>query len=208
MTKRTTTTAPRTTRTRTPSTEVEGAIVEAAERLLAAEGPAALTVRRIATEAAVSPMGVYNHFGGKDGVVEALFVRAFDALRETFADVGGADPIDDLVDAGDRYRRFALGSPSRYMLMFDRAVPDFEPSPAAVERAFASFAELVRLVQRGIDAGVLAEDDATEMAQRMWASCHGEVSLELRGMGFVDDVEAHHRALVATVLRGMSRDPS
>ena len=54
-----------------------------------------------------------------------------------------------------------------------------------------------------MDAGVIAEGDATEMAQRMWSACHGEVSLELRGIGFVDDVDAHHQALLATLQRGL-----
>lgn len=197
-----------TRRHRTPSAEVEGALVDAAERLLEAEGPSALSVRRIAAEAGVSPMGVYNHFEGKDGVVEALFVRSFEGLRAAFADVDGGDPVDDLAEASRRYRRFALDNPTRYSVMFDRAVPDFEPSADAVERAHASFSELVRLVGRAVDTGALVPGDATEMAQRLWEACHGQVSLELRGMGFVADVDGHHDALVATVLRGMATDPS
>jgi AcrR family transcriptional regulator len=194
----------RTRVTRTPSNQVEGALVDAAERLLADHGPAALTVRGIAAEAGVSPMGVYNHFGGKDGVVEALFEHGFDRLRETFADLAGPDARADLAEACTRYRRFALEQPTTYAVMFERAVPDFEPSPAGVEHAHASFAELIRLVQRAMDTGVIADADPTEVAQRIWSTCHGQVSLELRGMGFVDDVEAHHASLVETMLLGLS----
>jgi AcrR family transcriptional regulator len=199
--------AKRPARTRTPSTEVEGALVDAAERLLAAEGPGALTVRRIAGEAGVSPQGVYNHLGGKDGVVEVLFTRGFDRLRAAFAEVGGGDPIDDLTEAGRRYRRFALENPTTYSVMFDRAVPDYQPSPDAVAHAKASFTELVRLVARAIDTGALLPGDPTEVAQRIWSSCHGQVSLELRGMGFVDDLDAHSANLSRTVLRGLAADP-
>ncbi|HEY4993338.1 MAG TPA: helix-turn-helix domain-containing protein, partial [Nakamurella sp.] len=63
--------APRTDRTgatRTPSRDIELALVDAAERVLVRDGPGAVTVRAVAIEAGVAPMGVYNRFGGKDGL--------------------------------------------------------------------------------------------------------------------------------------------
>ncbi|MGZ4674264.1 MAG: TetR/AcrR family transcriptional regulator, partial [Ilumatobacteraceae bacterium] len=59
---------------------VGSTLLKAASDLLATEGPAALTVRRIATAAGVSTMNVYSRFGGKDGVVEHLFVEGFHRL--------------------------------------------------------------------------------------------------------------------------------
>ena len=191
-------------RTRTASTDVRAALVNAAERLLEAEGPDALAVRRIALEAGVAPMGVYNHFGSKQGIVDELFQRGFDTLRDTFADIDRTDARAALVESGLQYRALALRRPRTYGVMFDRAVADYEPSPAAREHAQASFAELVALVQHGMDEGVIRADDATDAAQQMWSACHGAVSLELRGLGFVDDRDAHHRRLVETMLRGLS----
>jgi AcrR family transcriptional regulator len=193
-----------TIRTRTPSNEVEDAVVDAAVRLLEERGPSALTVRGIAAEAGVAPMGVYNHFGGKDGVVERLFVLGFDQLRDAFADVGAGDPIEDLLEAGRRYRRNALDHPAMYAVMFDRAVPGFEPSPEAKLHALASFDELVRLVQRAMDLGALVPSDAVDVAQQMWSLCHGQVSLELRGIGFVGDLDAHHESMQRSMLRGLA----
>jgi AcrR family transcriptional regulator len=195
-----------TPRTRTPSNEVGAAVIDGALRVLESEGPGALTVRRIASEAGVAPMGVYNHFGGKDGVVEQLFVRGFHQLREAFADVAGDDAAEDLFEAGRRYRRIALAHPAMYAVMFERAVPDFEPSPGAKSEALASFAELVRLVQRAMDTGVIAEADPVDVAQGIWSLCHGQVSLELRGIGFVEDIEAHHERLMRAMLRGLQGD--
>lgn len=202
MTPRTPADPPR--RSRTPSADVERSLVDAAERLLEADGPSALTVRRIAAEAGVSPMGVYNHFGGKDGVVEALYHRGFDQLRDAFAAVGSDDPLADVAEACRRYRAFALGHPTTYAVLFERAVPDFEPSDEAKAHAHASFAELVRLVQRAMDSGVLADGDATVAAQHIWSAGHGLVSLELRGMGFVADRDAQADALTETLLRGLA----
>ena len=53
------------------------ALMKAAADLLASEGPEALTVRRIAATAGCSTMGLYSRFGGKDGVVERLWLDGF-----------------------------------------------------------------------------------------------------------------------------------
>ncbi len=66
---------------RTPSREVESALLEAAEEILATEGPSALTVRKVATCAGIAPMGVYSRFSGKQGLLEALFVKGFEGLQ-------------------------------------------------------------------------------------------------------------------------------
>jgi AcrR family transcriptional regulator len=190
-------------RARTPSAEVERSIVDAAEHLLVTAGPDALTVRAIAAGAGVAPMSVYNHLGGKNGVFDALLVRGFDGLSAAMADVGSDDPFEDLAEAGRRYRRFAREHPSHYALMFERSVPDYTPSAAAMARAFATFEQLAALVQRAMDRGAIADGDAAEVAQRLWNACHGAVSLELRGIGFSDDPEATAEATAYSMLRGL-----
>ena len=192
-----------TPRTRTPSNEVRAAVVDAAMELLREDGPGALTVRRIASRAGVAPMAVYNHFDGKDGVVEELFIRGFDRLGEVFDDIRSDDPLEDLAEAGRRYRRLALTDPALYSVMFERSVTDYQPSPRAKQHAAAAFAVLVGQVQRAMDAGVLTPDDPERVGQRLWNACHGQVSLELRGMGFVDDLDRHADELSATILRGL-----
>src|SRR3954471_2459287 len=86
-------------RRRTPSTAIEDALVEAAFRLLEAEGPEALSVRRVAAEAGVAPMGVYTHFDGKSGVVDALFRAAFESLTDSLEQVAEATVGEDPADA-------------------------------------------------------------------------------------------------------------
>jgi AcrR family transcriptional regulator len=190
-------------RARTPSAEVEGSIVDAAEHLLVTAGPDALTVRAIAAGAGVAPMSVYNHLGGKNGVLDALLVRGFDGLSAAMADVGSDDPFEDLAEAGRRYRRFAREHRSHYALMFERSVPDYTPSAVAMARAFATFEQLAALVQRAMDRGAIADGDAAEIAQRLWNACHGAVSLELRGIGFSEDPEATAEATAYSMLRGL-----
>ena len=188
---------------RTPSTDVEQAIVDAAEQLLTHEGPEALTVRGIATAAGVAPMSVYNRLGGKQGVLDALLVRGFDGLNSTIRDVSTGDPFEDLVEAGRRYRQFARDHPAQYSLMFQRAVKDYEPSAMALGHAHATFKELELLVRHAMAAGVIAEGDPADIAQRLWATCHGSVSLELNGILFCEDIPQHQDETALTMLRGL-----
>ena len=177
-------------------------LLAAASRLLATEGPDALTVRRIAADAGYSTMGVYSRFGGKDGIVEALFVEGFRSLAAAMAAVPDTDdPLADLLGCGIAYRRFAVAHPTSYTVMFERAVPGYEPSPEAEAIAMGTFEGLVRQVTRAIVAGDLepgTTGDPVDVAQRLWAMSHGWVSLEIHGMlkAAADDATYEH-ALVA-----------
>lgn len=190
-------------RRRTPSGDVARVIVDAAEHLLVEQGPGSLTVRSIADAAGVAPMSVYNHFEGKQGVLDALMVRGFDGLTAAVSVAHTGDPVEDLLRAGRRYREFAREHPAHYELMFLGAVPDYEPSALALEHAWASFDQLRALVQRAMTAGALDDADATDVAQQIWTACHGAAALELRGIGFVDDVTGHQDELARTLLRGL-----
>jgi len=164
--------------------EVGTALVRAAGDLLAREGATALTVRAIASAAGTSTMNVYSRFGGKDGVVEQLWLRGFDLLAEAMSEAGTTDdPIEDLRRCGLAYRRFALDHTTLYNVMFTRAVPDFEPGEHARERGLRTLEELARKLERAMDAGLLRRIDPDHAAAMVWATCHGAVSLELTHAG-------------------------
>ena len=52
-------------------------------------------------------------------------------------------------------------------------------------------------------AGVLAPLEPGLAAQMIWDSIHGWVSIELRGISFIEDQEAGVTAYMATLLRGL-----
>ena len=180
------------------------ALLTSAADILETEGPDALSVRRIAAAAKVAPMGVYNHFESKNGIIDALFMQGFERLGEALASIAGIDdPYEALVEGGRRYRALALAHPMAYQLMFLRTVPGYAPSDAALEVATRAFDALVAAVQRAIAAGVLAEGPPTETAQLIWSSIHGWVSLELLGIGFVEDQDAGFALVCTSMLRGL-----
>ncbi len=191
-------------RTRTPSAGMEAALLASAADILETEGPDRLSVRRIAAAANVAPMGVYNHFDSKFGIIDALFIQGFERLREALATIADIeDPYDALREGGRRYRALALAHPMVYQVMFLRAVPGYVPSEHALVVAARAFDSLVAAVERAMAAGVLADASATETAQLIWANIHGWVSLELLGVGFVEDQDAGYDRICTSLLRGL-----
>jgi len=189
--------------------DTSAAILEAASRLLAEEGPAALTVRRIAAAAGGSTMNVYSGFGSKEGVVEALFVEGFHRLRAAMEGAGTTDdPGADLMRCGVAYRRFALENPTYYGVMFEGVVPEFEHSGAAADSAKDTLVLLARRIRRTMDAGQLADGDEMQVAVSLWAVNHGIVSLELKMAGPPGiDWSERHRATLEAMMRGLAPAP-
>ena len=188
----------------TDRTPVEIAVLDAAATLLVEEGPHALSIRRIASTAGVAPMTIYNRFESKAGVLDALWMRGFERLADLRDALPEGPALERMRAFCLAYRGFALGDPGTYALMFDRAVPDFVPSPEAMLTAHACFACLVDTVADVQTAGALVGGDTVELAQRVWAAVHGAVSLERHGICFAPDSDQHYTALVETLLVGLS----
>jgi len=191
-------------RSRTPSAEVERELLAAAETVLVRDGPGGLTVRAVAAEAGIAPMGVYNRLGGKDGLVDALLIKGFDRLRAAIEAGREPDMLARLRSCGLRYREFALANPNFYAIMFEDAIPREQESAEVHEHARGSFAALVRLVELASASGVIAAPNPLEAAQQIWSAVHGAVALELKGLVLTLDPESTYTAFLDTVIRGLA----
>jgi AcrR family transcriptional regulator len=200
--------APSARRGRTPSADVERELLTAAEAVLVREGPGGMTVRAVAAEAGIAPMGVYNRLGGKDGLVDALLIKGFDRLRAAM-DTAMNDTAEPsmrarLVACGLSYRRFALANPHFYAIMFEDAISHERDNPEVEEHAKATFGALVRAVELAAAAGVLAAPDPVEAAQQIWSGVHGAVALELKCLVLTPDPEYTYQAFLTTLIRGLA----
>ncbi len=158
------------------------AILEAASRILSADGAGALTVRRIAAEAGCSTMGLYSRYGGKEGVIDELYVEGFRHLCDGMSAVPKTDdPVADLRSCARAYRETALAHATHYMVMFGGAVPGFVPTKPSLGLAFGAFDRLVSSVQRCIDVGAF-KGDTSDIAEIWWGAMHGLVMLEIVGI--------------------------
>ena len=68
------------------------AMLDAAGALLHSEGPQALTTRRLADAVGTSTQAIYTLFGGKEGIVRAMYREGFDRLEQCLADVPSTAP--------------------------------------------------------------------------------------------------------------------
>lgn len=174
-------------------------VLDAASALLLAEGPSALTMRRVSGEIGCSTTVLYTMFGGKDGLAEALYLEGFARLRHRLAEAvaaAGDDPAERLAATGRAYRENALAERAYYGVMFGQAIPGFTPSAEAVAESRRSFDVLGDAVAAlGGEPPELV--DPTDL---LWATAHGVVSFELAGH-YADEAtaEAAYRTALTAV---------
>jgi AcrR family transcriptional regulator len=181
-------------------------LIDAGGRLLAEEGPAALSTRRVAQATGTSTTAVYNLFGDKAGLVREMFLEGFDRLTAAFAAVPRTgDPAADLLALGDAYRANARDNPHLYELMFGRPVPEFRPDAEAGRRIQPTFDALIAACARCVEAGVFAPAEPYAIAVQLNAMAHGLASLELRGaLGEEAEADAHWKRAYTSLFKGLA----
>jgi AcrR family transcriptional regulator len=162
------------------SSDTRNAIFEAGLRILATEGHQALTVRRVAAEAGCSTIGVYTWFGGKDGLIDAIWRDSFDSFADALERAKpGRGPLARAKAQANAYRVWALAHPMHYQVMFLKAVPGFEPSAESERSGSRAYGALRSAIREAMAKGELHTNDIDATATIMWSAVHGLVSLEL-----------------------------
>lgn len=157
-------------------------LLDIASQLLQTEGASALSTRRIAEQAGTSTTAIYTLFGSKDGLAEALYLEGFARLSRALEQVTeGSNPVQQILELSQTYRQVAKQNAAYYAVMFERAIPGFEPSPAARTQAWQSLQPLVGAIRRAKKVKLLGRVNAEELAMRIWVVSHGLVSVELSG---------------------------
>jgi AcrR family transcriptional regulator len=138
-------------------------IVDAARELLEADGPAGLSMRRVAERVGIRAPSIYKHLPDKEALEAALISAGFVEWAEVFeAAVGENEPLLALATA---YRDNARRHPHLYRLMTERPLARDRLWPGVEDRAARPIADAV-----GGDA---------DAARALWAFAHGMTILEL-----------------------------
>jgi AcrR family transcriptional regulator len=180
------------------------ALLDAAERLVTAEGLDALSVRRVAGESGTSVRAVYSLFGSKDGLVVALGVRTYDLLRQGIDALPRTDdPAADLVDAGvGVFRRFALSHPALFQLGVQMIAVSPELSSQFVDAANRALERLHERIRRLQEAGALGNRTVDDATWEFHGLCEGLAALELRGTLPAAHAETLWRDALASLVAG------
>jgi AcrR family transcriptional regulator len=195
------------TKQRTP--ELRAHVLQVAVDLLAADGVAGFTTRRVASQAETSTPSVYELFGDKAGLVREVFFEGFRLLGQRLGSrPPGDDPRADLVDTLGDLRSFIGEHAVLAQVMFSRPFADFDPGSAELEAGAAVRELLVARVQRAIDAGILF-GDPTDLAHVLLALTQGLAAQETAGWLGTSPASVDRRwALALTaVLDGLSPRP-
>jgi AcrR family transcriptional regulator len=161
-------------------------LLDAALRLLQERGPGALRIRDLAEAAEQSTMGVYTHFGSKQGLLEQLYLHGFQCLEDRLNSVPSeGQGRQELLSFALAYRAFALDNEALYGLMFERATPDFVPSDASRLAGLTTFEMLATRVSDW------RPDLTAADAHLIWATMHGLVSIELMHRRWGGPLVAH-----------------
>jgi AcrR family transcriptional regulator len=170
------------------STTTRETLLEAALRLLEERGPGALRVRDLSEAVGKSTMGVYTHFGSKQGLLEQLYLHGFSRLEDRLKTVPSAgNGRQELLAFALAYREFALDNEALYGLMFERATPDFVPSD---DSRMAGLKTFEMLSERIADWQPDLADPAPS-AHLVWAAMHGLVTIELMHRRWGGPLVAH-----------------
>lgn len=184
------------------------AILEAARKIIAAEGVEALSMRAIAQRIDYSAAGLYEYFDNKEQIVAAVCEQGHRRLTEYMLRADFALPPDALLlELGLAYIDFAVRNPDFFLLMFTSPATGVAPAAGSVAmedemlRDGSSFLPLLRTVQRGVDEGMFKARPgygAFEMAITAWAMVHGIAMLRI---GHLRQAPADFAALERESLR-------
>ncbi|WP_420790359.1 TetR/AcrR family transcriptional regulator [Streptomyces sp. NRRL B-3229] len=176
--------------------DLRRAILGAALDVIAAEGPAALSLRDLARRAGVSHAAPAHHFKDRTGLLTAIAAEGFGLLAAALKEAA------DLKDAGVRYVRFAREHPAHFQVMFAPGLLRADDLELTTGRALATDA------LRTSVSGVRAEDfgiDARLAGVAAWSLAHGFATLllshNLDGPVGDKDPEDVFRTLATTLFR-------
>jgi len=186
------------------------ALLTATLELIESEGIGAVSLRRVARAAGVSPGAPYHHFPDRAALLSALSDEGFRRLATDLcaAKAGAATPADALPAMIETYVHFARRNPAYFQLMFRPELKKSLKSPQGEEAGEEAFAVLDDTVEACIAAGVMQPVDKDVLALTLWSLVHGLASLWLDGhlAHHTDDPEELTRQVARLVTTFMIRD--
>lgn len=229
--------APTTARPSEPTTarqlahqEMHRRILSSARRQLTEVGPAQLSLRAVARDLGVASSAVYRYVASRDELITRLILEIYGELGDAVgiaAEAAAADPATQWHTWATTLRRWALGHPYDWALVYGTPVPGYEapqdtigpatrvnrpvldltglraaelgPDDAAVAASVAPMAALARRDAPG-QASDQGPSPGTALAMvQAWSAVHGFINLELGGhfVGVLADPAPVFEAMVA-----------
>jgi AcrR family transcriptional regulator len=170
-------------RPREHGADTRAALLAAAGDLVHAEGPAAVSVRRVADAVGTTTRAVYSLFGDKDGLLRELSLDVAETMRRHHERVPHlADPLAELPLLIAGFRAAALERRQLYDLFMAQVHAAADPGDPVFRLVYATFDRVLATIRRCLDVNAFPGRDEFTVGRHLLALVHGLASLELRGV--------------------------
>jgi AcrR family transcriptional regulator len=118
-------------------------VVDAAWALVHEQGLAGLSMRDLGERVGLHASSIYQYFPSKLDIYDALFAHGHRQLHAALADLDREGDPESVFRAGSAiFTAFCTDDSVRYQLLFQRTIPDFEPSAASMALASQSYQDM------------------------------------------------------------------
>ena len=187
---------------------LRGALLDAAEASLEADGVEKLSLRELSRELGVSHASPQRHFATKKDLIEALAIAGFERLGAVVAKASqtrGSDFNKRLTKAAAAYVGFALEHPALFALMFEaKRRPGMQPELKTA--LIAAFSHTPKILREGQEAGQIIAGDPDRLALTLGAALHGLVAMSIDGKIRGVPLKSIVPETVQHVLKGLSKN--
>ena len=164
-------------------------ILEIAADEIMVTGGKGLVLRSVAQRSGTTTQAIYTQFGGKQGLVEALFNEGWSRLAAALSALEDkSNPLEYLMDIGLCYFRFAHENPNFYQLMVGRSVPNISV-PERQDKYTQPWQTYTAVALDKAISQKLLSGDIKEIGHLLWAICHGMIDLRINGFVQHNDEE-------------------
>jgi AcrR family transcriptional regulator len=156
-------------------------ILDAARKIVVAEGIEGLTIRRVADAVEYAPGTLYLYFENRDAIARDLCLEIFQEMHNAIAPVAKIkDPQKRFRAFLRKYADFALGDPGMYRLAFmsSQKFSDALLREGLIEGEDGAGRKLFALLVKTIAEIRGKESDSFALAEMVWVAVHGLVSLK------------------------------
>ena len=157
----------------------EQRIARIALGILEKEGAEAVSMRRIASAAGITPMAIYHHFANRDELLNSIVDKEFQEFLEHVQGRPSSPSMEtDITHIMDAYVDYAFSRPHIFDYVFSKPRPGARRFPEDFrERRSPTLNPVADTVAKWMERGKLKQDDIWEVALQLWAHAHGYVML-------------------------------
>jgi AcrR family transcriptional regulator len=161
----------------------EQRIARIALGILEKQGPDAVSMRRIAGAAGITPMAIYHHFPSRDALLRSVVAKEFDEFLGFIRKMPPSPSMEThIVHIMDAYLDYAFARPHIFDYIFSKQRADARRFPDDFrDRRSPTLNPVADAVEKWMEQGSLKKDDVWEVALQLWAHAHGYVVLYRAG---------------------------